>query len=140
MRELPAITFLRRPSPNLREARLLAGTAVVTAPALIAALCLFASDVWAQTEPEQGPSKLTTKPDRRGHPAQLERAQERPEEISGWTNNVRLTLIAPQSAPVSEPDPDSEPGAAEPATSAKSAVQEVIENHYPRFRGAPSGF
>ena len=33
----------------------------------------------------------------------------RGDELSGWTNNVRLTYSAPPPAPVGEPDPDGEP-------------------------------
>ena len=34
----------------------------------------------------------------------------RGDELSGWTNNVRLTYSAPPPAPVAAPDPDGEPG------------------------------
>ena len=155
MRNLLATPFQRRPAPIRARARLLAGTATV---ALLVALCLFVSDVWAQTGPEQKPSNLTASLVVDGIQLNWEAPQARAEEVSGyqilrrrpdegearllvlvadtgsaatsyldasatapgveylyrvkarrgdelsgWTNNVRLTYSAPP------PDPDDEP-------------------------------
>ena len=161
MRNLLATPFQRRPAPIRARARLLAGTATV---ALLVALCLFVSDVWAQAGPEQKPSNLTASlvvdgiqlnweaPQARaaevsGYQILRRRPDEgesrllvlvddtgsaatsyldasatapgveylyrvkarRGDELSGWTNNVRLTYSAPPPAPVGEPDPVDEP-------------------------------
>ena len=165
MRNLLATPFPRRPAPIRARARLLAGTATV---ALLVALCLFVSDVWAQAGPEQKPSNLTASlveggvqlnwdaPQARaaevsGYQILRRRPDEgesrllvlvddtgsaatsyldasatapgveylyrvkarRGDELSGWTNKVRLTYSAPppdpEPDPVDEPDSDDEP-------------------------------
>ena len=56
----------------------------------------------------------------------------RGDELSGWTNNVRLTYSAPPPAPVAAPDPDGEPGrgrgVAQISGPSGSADRSVAEN------------
>ena len=56
----------------------------------------------------------------------------RGDELSGWTNNVRLTYSAPPPAPVAAPDPDGEPsegrGVARISGPSGSADRSVAEN------------
>ena len=85
MRNLLATPFPRRPAPIRARARLLAGTALAATVALLVALCLFVSDVWAQAGPEQKPSNLTASLVVGRHPAQLGGASgARPTEVSGY--------------------------------------------------------